>query len=235
MVTAADMAGHSGPLKFEGGALRVRACRRVAWLLAPAFAMALGAAQAAPVTGSQETSADNPATGAAAGSLGAGRGPSQISTGNRNLDLLLEAGGNGPQGPVGAASAPGAKEPGRAASGPVLRPADLRQTLRADAATQADAKSSRRGDAGKAILGLGDGPMQADASEADPTTRRRWETPPPAGQAAAQKSGSDGESALAQAVRETIDFLRSHRVELFATIGLLLVLAAIVKLYLRRA
>lgn len=194
------------------------------WLVPLVFALAWMTSQAAPMVGQQDA-------GPAATPL---TGPSpQISTGNANLDRLLEAGGAAAQPSAKASAAKGAQENGGVASAPSLRSADLRQMIRADIAAQAQ-RSDRRGDGAKAVLGLADTVTNGDAAESDPTTRRRWEDAPRNAQEEPRKTGVGAESPVAQAVREAIDFLRAHRVELFAVIGLLLTVVVGIKLYVRR-
>lgn len=191
--------------------------------------LGIGGVQAAPVTGSADTGSDQ-AGHRANGALG---GAPQISTGNRNLDILLDASSSSAVGPNGAASGARAKAGDRAASAPGIREADLRQAIRADAAVQAEAKAAKRGDARMSVIGLGESELQADASEADPTTQRQWEGQPKPGPTSTGSKASGGESATAQAMREAIEFLRSHRIELFSGIALLALAGVLLRMYSR--
>lgn len=187
--------------------------------------LAQGALRAAPVTGGGVPEADASPVGTA-----------QISTGNRNLDKLLEAAPAGATGTAVAASGAGAKgrEPSQASSAPGLREASLQQAIRAEAAAQAEAKSPKRGDNRGVLLGMGENEMRSDAAEVDPTTRRRWDGPPSSEGSSRQRSGPSTESMAIEALREVADYLRTHRLELLSILGLLAALGVIVKLYIRR-
>lgn len=192
------------------------------------LAMSIGLAQAAPVTGAAD--AESPP---GIGTLGGPRTSTQISTGNANLDKLLEASATGAAAMTGATSAAKGREPG-AASMPGLRDATLRQAMRAEAAIQSEAKSTKQGEGKIAILGLEQATLREDSADADPATRKRWDNGQPADGSAGEKpKGTEAPSAVQEVLREMAQFLRTHRIELFAGLALLGVAAVLVRLYSR--
>lgn len=190
----------------------------------------VGLAQAAPVTGAADVDAE-PSSGI--GSAGGSRASTQISTGNANLDKLLEAGAAGAAATAGAASAARAREPGAAASVPGLRDATLRQALRAEVATQADAKSGKQGDGKAALLGMEHTPLREDSADNDPATQKRWDSGHAADGSTGAKARGGEEPVIVEALREFMQFLRTHRIELFAGLALLGLAAVLVRLYSR--
>lgn len=205
------------------------ALRSLGWVVALCAGLA-SPASAAPTTVSTDAEpvADGPS------SSGIGAATSGISTGQRHLDLLLEQQGaaRGAAAPVGAASS--------AASMP--RQADLRQALRVEAIMQERAKAGEKAQeagstrSGGPLLGGGlDGQATLREGEAaDPTMRRTWEGgnghPPPASEGS--KVGAP-ESPAMQALRDAIDFLRTHRIELFAGLALVALGGVLVRLFSR--
>lgn len=154
-----------------------------------------------------------------------------ISTGQRHLDLLLEQ-----QGAL-SGGAPPAKPGASAASMP--RAADLRQALRVEALSQDRDKREKAGakdgsEATAKLPGLGAEGLLRESDNADPTTRRTWEggKGPSAGDER-RGAGSEAPSAVQEALREVVAFLRNHRIELFAGLALLGLAGALIRMYAR--
>lgn len=155
-----------------------------------------------------------------------------VSTGQRHLDLLLEQQGVATAGGPSAGGAPAVT----ASAASMPRAADLRQTLRVEALTRGQGQARDVADNPAKALGVGAEGETAlrEADRSDPTLRRTWdgprETAAPAGQGAA--GGGDG-SPLGEMLREFVDFLRSHRIEFFALLGLIGVGLVVARLYAR--
>lgn len=188
-----------------------------------------GGAWAAPTLAQSTDDAENSA--AASRPLGGAAG-TNISTGQRHLDLLLER-----QGANSGGGALSAKPGASAASMP--RAADLRQALRVEAISQDREKRDKGGakeggDAPAKLPGLGAEGMLRESDSVDPTTRRTWEGGK--GSSAADErrgAGTEAPSAVQEVLREMAQFLRTHRIELFAGLALLGVAAVLVRLYSR--
>ena len=163
----------------------------------------------------------------------------EVSTGNKNLDLLLEL-----QGKVGEGGVMNAK--GAAATAlptPTSASAAAAQALaalRAKAAQQPTAEDARPRSALPLVSGLG--PLDEDAKRAQPAERREW-----SGQAGGggggggqrdgpRESSDDGHAdhPLLKLPMEVMAYLRENRSWVLGSIGLLLLLGAALKAYSRR-
>lgn len=173
------------------------------------------------------------------------------STGNQNLDLLLEL-----QGKPGEDNRQAV--PVRSAAAASVAAAEL-AALRAKAAQRqmswqdepsrrepAERRQDERPPVERPNLGIqlfeGAGTLQGDARAAPPVQRREWVGQPggsagygEAGrEAGASRSGYDADSPAAQLLRDLVQFLRDNRLWLLGTVGALAVLGAALKAYSRR-
>jgi hypothetical protein len=203
---------------------------------------------AAPVLDTQEqglSAGSVVAPGKARPSVGAGGlAPSaapETSTGNKNLDLLLELQGKG--GDVGDAGlmagkgAAAAASPTPASAAAAAAAAKALAALRAKAAEQPPAEGAQPKPA--LPLGGGLGLMDDDAKRAQPAERRDWsgQMGGGGGHRDAQHEPRDAGRAdhpLLKLPLEVIAYLRENRFWVLGGIGLLLLLGAALKAYSRR-
>lgn len=220
-------------------------------------AMALAAASlAAPVLSTDEGSADaETATGAVTPALDA---PTQrpalsrstraidipeASTGNKNLDLLLELQGR----PGEEAQRQASPASAAAASAAAAALADLRRRAAQRPASDADAP--------KPVLQPFErmGTLEGDARAAQPTERREW-TGRPAGagggvgygggagggygdggrESASSRGGYDDDNLLRRLPREVLHFLRDNRYWLLGGLAVIGIIGAALQAYSRR-
>lgn len=173
------------------------------------------------------------------------------STGNKNLDLLLELQGrpgedNRQAAPVRSAAAASAAAAELAA---LRAKAAQRPTSWQDEPSRrepAERRPDERPPAERPQLGIqlfdGAGTLQGDARAAPPVQRREWVGQPggSAGYGAAgreagsSRSGYDADNPMAQMLRDLVQFLRDNRLWLLGTVGALAVLGAALKAYSRR-
>lgn len=199
-------------------------------------------ASAAPVTGSQAEAVEPSAAAAPAGAAPAPAGAAarpEVSTGNRNLDLLLEMQGRGGEAAL-AASQP-ASRPSGLAKLPVPLPntnlsGGVMNEVRAAPGTKPAAHNAE-------LLGDLGGGMSARPSTEDPTARREW-----VGQAGGGSRADDGlgghesrprgghveEPAILRSMREAIEWLREHRWQVLGVLLGIAALSGLLKAYSRR-
>lgn len=215
----------------------------MAWAAAVSTVLSLGArpVEAAPVTGSQAEAAEpvaaaRPAGAAPTPTTGAGARP-DVSTGNRNLDLLLEMQGR-------------AGEAGLAASQPHSRPSGLAKlavpqpntNLSGGVMNEARVQGAKPAAQNAELLGdLGAG-MPARPSADDPTARREWVGPAGGsrsgnglgGLESRPRGGPVDEPAALRTLREVIEWMREHRWQVLGSLLGIAALAGLLKAYSRR-
>lgn len=163
----------------------------------------------------------------------------EVSTGNKNLDLLLELQGKVGEGGVMAARGVAATAlPTPASAAAAAAAAQALAALRAKAAQPPPAEDTQPMPALPLVGGLGQ--LDEDAKRAQPAERREWSGQAGSGGGGGYRDGRHESSAghddhpLLKLPMEVMAYLRENRFWVLGSIGFLVLLGAALKAYSRR-